>query len=203
MTSNSPKWLIPVAAFFAIWLVWLTWLVVGTQPTLADQAESSGGPVVAFVHGDSLQEGMAFVQTLKANLEVQIDAREERLQADAAPLQEEAQELLDYAQGGSATPEELDIAQRRIMELEDALRAMQRAAEQDVVVAEQNMKSILAEALRRNLKAHAEEEGIDFILNWGLSGEGVLYGKEPWDITSEVLDRINSATPQASNSDSE
>ena len=41
-------------------------------------------------------------------------------------------------------------------------------------VAEQNMKSILAEALRRNLEAHAEEEGIDFILNWGLSGEGVL-----------------------------
>ena len=50
---------------------------------------------------------MAFVQTLRANLEVQIGAREERLQADAAPLQEEAQELLDYAQGGSATQEEL------------------------------------------------------------------------------------------------
>ena len=188
---------------FAIWLAWLTWLLMGNEPTLADQAEASGGPVVAFVHGDSLQEGMVFVQTLKANLQVQIDAREERLQADAAPLQAEAQELLDYAQGGSATPEELDIAQRRIMELEDALRAMQRAAEQDVFVAEQNMKSILAEALRRNLKVHAEEEGIDFILNWGLSGEGVLYGKEPWDITSKVLDRMNAATPQASNSDSE
>ena len=32
-----------------------------------------------------------------------------------------------------------------------------------------------------------EEEGIDFVLNWGLSGEGVLYGTEPWDITSDVL----------------
>ena len=89
------------------------------------------------------------------------------------------------------------------MELEDALRAMRRAAEQDVFVAEQNMKSILADALRRNLETHAEEEGIDFILNWGLSGEGVLYGKEPWDITSEVLERINSATPQPINSDTE
>lgn len=203
MKMNSPQWLIPVVAFFAIWLLWLTWLAVGSEPTLADQTDASGGPVVAFVHGDSLQEGMAFVQTLRANLEVQIGAREERLQADAAPLQAEAQELLDYAQGGSATQEELDIAQRRIMELEDALRAMQRAAEQDVFVAEQNMKSILADALRRNLETHAEEEGIDFILNWGLSGEGVLYGKEPWDITSEVLERINSATPQPINSDTE
>jgi len=29
-------------------------------------------------------------------------------------------------------------------------------------------------------------------LNWGLSGEGVLYGSEPWDITTDVLERINS-----------
>jgi Skp family chaperone for outer membrane proteins len=72
---------------------------------------------------------------------------------------------------------------------------MQGAAEQDMFVAEQNMKAVLADALRRHLEAHAEAEGIDFILNWGLSGEGVLYGSEPWDITAEVLDRINEAHP--------
>ena len=113
------------------------------------------------------------------------------MQEDAAPLQNEAQELLAYANTDAATQDELEIAQRRIMEIEEEL-ALQMAAEQDVFVAEQNMKSILAEALRRNLEAHAEEEGIDFILNWGLSGEGVLYGSEPWDITTDVLERINS-----------
>jgi Skp family chaperone for outer membrane proteins len=138
---------------------------------------------------------MAFVQTMQANLQLQLEAREAQLQEDALALQEEAQELLAYANSGQATEDELEIAQRRMMELEEGLRAMQRAAEQDMLVAEQNMQAVLAQALRRHLDAHAEEEGLDFILNWGLSGEGVLYGNEPWDITGAVLERINNAHP--------
>ena len=191
--NSSVFW--PVVGVLVVWLAALTWSSVGSAPTAAERAASGGGPVVAFVHGDSLQRGMAFVQTMQANLQLQLEAREAQLQEDALPLQEEAQELLAYANSGQATEDELEIAQRRMMELEEGLRAMQRAAEQDMVVAEQNMQAVLAQALRRHLEAHAEEEGLDFILNWGLSGEGVLYGSEPWDITGAVLERINNAHP--------
>ena len=191
--NSSVFW--PVVGVLVVWLAALTWSSVGSAPTAAERAASGGGPVVAFVHGDSLQRGMAFVQTMQANLQLQLEARETQLQEDALPLQEEAQELLAYANSGQATEDELEIAQRRMMELEEGLRAMQRAAEQDMVVAEQNMQAVLAQALRRHLDAHAEEEGLDFILNWGLSGEGVLYGSEPWDITGAVLERINNAHP--------
>ena len=191
--NSSVFW--PVVGVLVVWLAALTWSSVGSAPTAAERAASGGGPVVAFVHGDSLQRGMAFVQTMQANLQLQLEARETQLQEDALPLQEEAQELLAYANSGQATEDELEIAQRRMMELEEGLRAMQRAAEQDMVVAEQNMQAVLAQALRRHLEAHAEEEGLDFILNWGLSGEGVLYGSEPWDITGAVLERINNAHP--------
>ena len=191
--NSSVFW--PVVGVLVVWLAALTWSSVGSAPTAAERAASGGGPVVAFVHGDSLQRGMAFVQTMQANLQFQLEAREAQLQEDALPLQEEAQELLAYANSGQATEDELEIAQRRMMELEEGLRAMQRAAEQDMVVAEQNMQAVLAQALRRHLDAHAEEEGLDFILNWGLSGEGVLYGSEPWDITGAVLERINNAHP--------
>ena len=187
---NDSVWKIGMPVL-AIWVLGLTWHALS-----ADRGPSAeGAPVVAFVHGDSLQRGMAFVQTMQANLQLQLEAREAQLQEDALPLQEEAQELLAYANSGQATEDELEIAQRRMMELEEGLRAMQRAAEQDMVVAEQNMQAVLAQALRRHLDAHAEEEGLDFILNWGLSGEGVLYGSEPWDITGAVLERINNAHP--------
>ena len=178
-----------------LWLGVLSWMSVANRPSAAERAASGVGPVVAYVHGDSLQQGMALLQTMQANLQLQLEAREQQLKEDAMPLQKEAQELLEYAQSGQASQDELDIAQTRILELEDGLRAMQSAAEQDMFVAEQNMKAVLADALRRHLEAHAEQEGIDFILNWGLSGEGVLYGSEPWDITTEVLDRINEAHP--------
>jgi len=185
----------PVVGVLVVWLGALTWTSFGGAPTAAERAAEGGGPVVAFVHGDSLQQGMAFVQTMQANLQMQMQTREKQLQEDALPLQEEAQELLAYANSGQASDDELEIAQRRIMELEEGLRTLQRAAEQDMFVAEQNMQAVMAEALRRHLEDHAREEGIDLVLNWGLSGEGVLYGTEPWDITEAVLDRINEAHP--------
>ncbi len=184
-----------VTGGLVLWLGVLTWKTMESQPSAAERAAFGGGPVVAYVHGDSLQQGMALLQTMQANLQLQLEAREQQLQEDALPLQQEAQELLEYAQNGQASQDELEIAQTRILELEEELRAMQGTAEQDMFVAEQNLKAVLADALRRHLEAHAEEEGIDFILNWGLSGEGVLYGSEPWDITTEVLDRINKAHP--------
>ena len=41
MTSNSPKWLLPVASIFAIWLVWLTWLLMGSEPTESEECTES------------------------------------------------------------------------------------------------------------------------------------------------------------------
>ena len=195
MKNISPGLFWAAVAGLGLWLAGLTWATLGSKPTAAERAAQGGGPVVAFVHGDSLQQGMTFVRTMQANLQMQLETRDAQLQEDALPLQEEAQELLDYANSGQATDDELNIAQRRIMEIEDALRSMQRAAEEDMFVAEQNMKAVMAEALRRHLEDHAREEGIDFILNWGLSGEGVLYGTDPWDITDAVLARINEAHP--------
>lgn len=195
MKQVNPSVFWPVVGVLVVWLAALTWGAVGSSPTAAERAAAGGAPVVAFVHGDSLQRGMAFVQTMQANLQMQMETREKQLQEDALPLQEEAQELLTYANSGQASDDELEIAQRRILELEEGLRTLQRAAEQDMFVAEQNMQAVMAEALRRHLEDHAREEGIDFVLNWGLSGEGVLYGTEPWDITSDVLERINAAHP--------
>ena len=181
MKQVNPSVFWPVVGVLVVWLAALTWSSVGSAPTAAERAAVTGGPVVAFVHGDSLQRGMAFIQTMQANLQMQMEAREKQLQEDALPLQ--------------ASDDELEIAQRRVLELEEGLRTLQRDAEQDMFVAEQNMQAVMAEALRRHLEEHAREEGIDFVLNWGLSGEGVLYGTEPWDITADVLARINAAHP--------
>lgn len=187
---NDSVWKIGMPVL-AIWVLGLTWHALS-----ADRGPSTeGAPVVAFVHGDSLQRGMHLMKNLQANLMAQIEARETQLQEDAQPLQSEAQELLAYANSDQATEDELEIAQGRILEIERALGQMQRAAESQVVQAEQSMQAVIAEALKRELETYAQEEGIDMILNWGLSGEGVLYGGTPWDVTEDVLDRLNERHP--------
>ena len=187
---NDSVWKIGMPVL-AIWVLGLT-----LHALSADRGPSAeGAPVVAFVHGDSLQRGMHLMKNLQANLMAQIEARETQLQEDAQPLQSEAQELLAYANSDQATEDEMEIAQGRILEIERALGQMQRAAESQVVQAEQSMQAVIAEALKRELETYAQEEGIDMILNWGLSGEGVLYGGTLWDVTEDVLDRLNQSHP--------
>ena len=72
--NSSVFW--PVVGVLVVWLAALTWGALGSAPTAAERAAAGGGPVVAFVHGDSLQRGMAFVQTMQANLQMQMEARQ-------------------------------------------------------------------------------------------------------------------------------
>lgn len=171
----------------AVWLAVLTYLTLTPKPL----AESSGAPVVAYVHGDSLQKNMKLIQTLEASLFENVAAMDSLLKAEAAPLQTEAQELIAYANSGNASEDEIAIAQTRVTELENILQQMQAEAENRVLIQEQTMQATVAAFLSKTLEEYSLENDIDLVLNWGLSGEGVLYGAEPYDITEEVLERLN------------
>jgi len=177
----------------AILIVGAVWLAVLTYLTLAPKslAESAGAPVVAYVHGDSLQKNMKLIQTLEASLFENVAAMDSLLKAKAEPLQTEAQELIVYANSGNASEEEIAIAQTRVTELESILQQMQAEAENRVLIQEQTMQATVAAFLSKTLEEYSLENDVDLVLNWGLSGEGVLYGAEPYDITEEVLERLN------------
>ena len=151
----------------------------------------AGGPVVAFVQGDQLQQNLDMLRSMQAEFQQKMVNREQQLQNDALPLQTEAQELIEYANGPDVQEDEMVVVQQRMMEIENALYVLQQQAEEEMLLAEQEMKIQLSNALRVHLEQHAIDNGIDIIFNWGLSGEGVLYGGSTWDITADVLERIN------------
>ena len=152
---------------------------------------TEGGPVVAFVQGDQLQQNLDILRSMQAEFQQKMVNREQQLQNDALPLQTEAQELIEYANGPDVQDDEMVVVQQRMMEIENALYVLQQQAEEEMLLAEQEMKIQLSNALRVHLEQHAIDNGIDIIFNWGLSGEGVLYGGATWDITADVLERIN------------
>jgi Skp family chaperone for outer membrane proteins len=171
-----------------VWLLALTYLSL--QPT-AKFSGNADAPVIAYVHGDSLQQGMKLIKTLEATLFSNVATVDSMLKEQAAPLQVEAQELISYANSGSATDSEISIAQTRVYEIEAILQQMQVEAEKSVQFQEQTMQATVAVFLTKTLTEYAEDNNIDYILNWGLSGEGVLYGSEAYDVTSEVLEKLN------------
>jgi len=96
-----------------------------------------------------------------------------------------------FANSGSATASEIDIASVRVNEIEQILQKMQYEAEQTFAFNESTMQAAIAAHLTETLRVFSEEQGIDVVLNWGLSGEGVLYGTEAIDVTQEVLSALN------------
>ena len=107
------------------------------------------------------------------------------------PFQEEAQELISFANSGNATKDEIEIASKRVHEIEQILQKMQYEAEQIFAFNESTMQATIAAHLSETLRVYSDEEGIDVVLNWGLSGEGVLYGIDAIDVTQDVLVELN------------
>lgn len=171
-----------------VWLSALTYVQLSPEPVVMSDKESA---VIAYVHGDTIQQGMLLIQSLEATLREKMTEAESVLKAQALPLQEEAQELINYANSGQASADEIDIASRRVGEIENLLERMQYDAEQSFALREKAMQDTIAEHLTATLKTFSEDQGIDLVLNWGLSGEGVLYGTDSRDITIEVLEALN------------
>ncbi len=166
---------------------------VGAKATASRQEprDPDAQPRVAFIRGDSLNLGYKFFTDKQDEMISSTRQSESKLQRQLSKAEGEYQELMQYAQSGQATDEELQIAQQRMMELEYELQAMQQQEQDRLLRKEQEFQIEITSRITAYLDRYAEENGIDLILNWGISGEGVLYGSEPFDITADVLTGLN------------
>ncbi len=160
---------------------------------ISRDTSAAGGAKIAFIRGDSLNIGYNFIIDKQDELISSSKLSESKLQRGLQKAEREYEELMTYAQSGTASEEEMQIAQQRIMELQYELQRMEQEEQQRLSRKEQEMQNEIVERLNNFLNKYAEENGIDLIINRGVSGEGVLYGSEPYDITSEVLQGLNEA----------
>lgn len=177
-----------VLGVVGVWLIALTYIQFAPKTPLIS---NHTGAVIAYVHGDTLRQGMDLIASLEATLRENMYELDSLLKQDSEPLQEEAQELISYANSGNATTSEIKIASNRVNEIEQLLQKLQYEAEQIFVFNESTMQATVAAHLSETLRVFSEDQGIDIVFNWGLSGEGVLYGTEAIDVTQEVLIALN------------
>ena len=171
-----------------VWLSALTYLQFSPEPVVISD---KGSAVIAYVHGDTIQQGMLLIQSLEATLREKMTEVESVLQAQALPLQEEAQELISYANSGQASSDEIDIASRRVGEIESILEGCNTKLSKVLHFARKRCRTRLPNISQEHSVHFLKIKGIDLVLNWGLSGEGVLYGTDSRDITTEVLEALN------------
>ncbi|MDE0980168.1 MAG: OmpH family outer membrane protein [Flavobacteriales bacterium] len=177
----------------ACWCIGLTWVLV-KNPTeaLSPELQSGTTPVIAFVHGDSIQSQYEFIAAQEQKLFIALQEVQAGIELKSVPLQKEGQELIDYANSAAANAEEIEMVQGRLGEIQTSLRQMQQDGTNRLADMEASLQAEVTVILTAEVEAFAVERNIDVVLNWGQSGEGVLYGSTGWDVTAPLLDFLNS-----------
>lgn len=157
------------------------------------EQDSTRSANIAFVYGDSINLGYQFILDQQDDLINSTRQSEGKLRRSLENAEKEYGELMAYIQSGEASEEDMAIAQQRTMELQYELQGLEQQEQERLARKEQAMQREIVERLNTFLQAFAEENGIDLIINKGVSGEGVLYGSEPFDVTAEVLRGLNEA----------
>lgn len=174
------------------WLMVLTYILVDKDSAeLSPALERGESATVAYVHGDSIQRNYAFIAAREQAMFLAVQQSQMALERVARPLQEEAQELIAYANGADATAEEVGMAQNRLYEIEAQMNQMQSQSQSQLVQLENALQAEVAQKLTEEVAEFARENGLEVVLNWGLSGEGVLYGAPAFDVTEALLQFMN------------
>ena len=174
------------------WLAVLTYMTVNpSQADLSAELKRGDAAIVAYVHGDSIQRNYRFIEAREQSMFTAVQQSQLAVERMARPLQEEAQELIDYASGAGVSGDEVQMAQNRLYEIEAQLAQIQNEAQSRLVQLENALQAEVSEKLTQEVGVFAKENGIEVVLNWGLSGEGVLYGAPGFDVTEALLEFMN------------
>jgi Skp family chaperone for outer membrane proteins len=153
-------------------------------------AAATGGPSIVYVRLDSLQVGYNDLAAELARLEGNVQKAQENIQGEMASLQREVQQLQNKAQQGLMTPNKIQSEQQRIGQKEQRIMQQRDVAMASIQEDQMRLQQQFGERLKAILEMMQEENGYDFILNEG-GGGGLLMANDAFDITEDVLKRLN------------
>lgn len=159
--------------------------------TTSETAASSGLNIV-YVRLDSLQSGYAELASELERLQENVQKADENIQGRMSALQKEAQRMQNKVQQGLMTPKNIQAEQQRLGRKEQEIMQQRDLALASIQEDQMRLQQQFGERLKEILENLQEEKGYDYIFNEGGAG-GLLMAKDAFDITDEVLGRLNAA----------
>lgn len=159
-----------------------------TSTTSSSAAESS--PKIVFVRLDSLQNGYTELATELERLQGNAQAADQNIQKQMAGLQSEMELIQNKIQRGEMTPKMIQNEQQRLGGKEQQIMQQRDIALASIQEDQMKLQQQFGERVKNILEEIQKEKGYDYILNEG-GGGGVLVARDSYDITPEVLKRLN------------
>jgi len=185
-------------------LALLLLLAACDQPTnstaaAADPAATTGAPrgaKIGYVNADSVLSNYAYLAEQTKILQQRESDATASLERKNRKLQESAASFQRRAQGGNMTPKAIEnesaALQRQDQELQQEFQRLQQEFQGETL----RLQSELATAIKREVESVQAEQGYDYIISYG-SGSPVLAVNPDFELTAEVIARMNAAGPGA------
>ena len=191
---------LPLAPFVAGALA----LAACEQPAAAGEAAAAAvtgdGVRVAYVDTDSILANYAYLGAQTRLLSRREQDASTELERRVRAFQEQVQSFQRRAQGGNLTPKQIENEQRVLAEREQELAAEQQRLAGEFQGEGLRLQNEVTTVLKREVVAVQEAGGYDYVLQYG-GGSPVLAVNEAYDVTEEVLARMNAAGPGAGEAD--
>ena len=165
----------------------------------ADGAEApAAGLRIAHVHVDSVLAGYDYLTEQNGILEQRQRDASAELERRARRLQGQLESFQRRAQGGNLTPKQIENEQRALQRSDQELTAEQQRLTYEFQGELARLQQAVVTALKREVDALQAERGYDYVLSYGnAGGSGVLAVNEDYDLTREVLQRMNAGPAPA------
>ncbi|MCC6600647.1 MAG: OmpH family outer membrane protein, partial [Crocinitomicaceae bacterium] len=127
----------------------------------------------------------------RASLEEKMTISEKKLQGEIDKRKAEWDQNVQYAQNNKLTPDEEAAIQQRLEELSSEIEAIRQKEGEALRKKEEELQNELQKKVREFLDRYAKEKGIDYVINYQQGLNILLFTNSAYDVTNEVVKRLN------------
>lgn len=158
------------------------------QEEVTTEVDSSKPIRLAYLNTDSLDANYLYAIEIVETLQDEMNKKQRRLERKATKLQQEFNQLQQAAR--SMTPTQMQAAQQRAVQMEQEIQIMQQEYAAEFAEQERKLQIDLTEDLDGFLEDYNKDANYDFIIKKH-NGSDIILAGENFDITSEVLKKLN------------
>jgi outer membrane protein len=152
---------------------------------------SEAGAAIAYISSDRLMDEYDLAKKMREEFDGEQRRLENDLERRQRTFQTEVERFQQNIQSGTISMDQAQIREQELMQMQQELLQSTDTYRERLAVKEFEMNLELLEKISDFLERFNTEAGYDFILNYSRGG-GILYAHPVHDITTEVIEKLNS-----------
>ncbi len=187
--------LIGVNALLVIAVIVLFVLYLNTGKTTSGDDEtvaySGEGLRVAYVNTDSVLSQYELVRIMEAKLEGEGEAMKKELQRREQNLRQHYAEYQQRVKNDNISIDEAKQTEEALMRQQEELMLLQEEYSTQYANKTMGMNQELVDTVRTFLDRYNKKKNFDYILAKSSANNNILFARDTFDITSELVDKMN------------